>query len=663
MGYRASHRLIASVVAAFAIGTGSHALAQDQAGQDGGFKILPQSAIDVGTTGVAGDTRYFGMFNGMTEDGIYANANADLALRDDATGTWLWFAANNLGLDNREFRFEHERQGDWKYFIDFSQFTQRNPLQITTGLTGIGEPVQAVSGTTPREVDLETGRNGIKLGFGKRFGRNMDLKVGFRNEQKRGERQWGAQGFNFITEPVDFVTREVTATSSYTGKRLQLTGGYIGSFFVNDNEVLDNDSSQPRIALPPDNEAHQVHLAGAYAVAPATRATFKVSYGLAIQNEGFFTAPTFAGNDRRDLGGRVDTTLAQVGLSARPMPKLAINAKLRYEDRDDRTERTQYITASGTRSGFNIPFSRTTMKGDLEASYTLPKRFRLIGRVKQENWNRSKPLLRQASFRDDTYETSLEIELRRALVDNLGGSVAYTRSMRNGSEWHDGTDARIDAINLADRDRDKLRLSLSWAPREKFSAQLRLEYSADTYDSRPLGPRSGSMLMASIDMGYQLSRHWNVSAWTSFNDLRLDQASNGDGTDAGGGGVTDEDWAADLHHLGASVGFAVRGRLMDRLTTGAEVQYSTDRSKHELTGLEASVIPNLPDIRYQQASVGLFLDYKLSTNGRVRLNYGYSRISAQDWTWQTWTYADGTTVGIPEREDTHFIGIAYSHRW
>ncbi|MDH3239107.1 MAG: MtrB/PioB family decaheme-associated outer membrane protein [Alphaproteobacteria bacterium] len=624
---------------------------------------MPQSTVEVGATGVTGDTRYFGMFNGMADDGLYAIADADVALREDATGTWMWFTAHNLGLDSRELGFSHERQGDWRYFIDLSQFTFRNPLEITTGLTGIGKPDQSVSGTALREVDLETKREQLKTGFTKRLGRNLDVKMKFRHEEKRGERQWGAQGFNFLTEPVDFVTREVTGTADYTGRRLQLSGGYIGSFFTSAHEVLDNDSSQPRIALPPDNSAHQVHLAGAYALTPTTRATFKASYGIAIQDETFFTAPTFGGNTRGDLGGQVNTTLVQLGLTARPMRKLAVNAKLRYDDRDDRTDRAQYITASASRSGFNIPFSRTTLTGDLEAIYSLPQRFRVIGRLKQENWNRSKPVLRQASFRDDTYETSYGIELRRPLMHNLGGSISYTRSVKNGSRWHDGTDGAIDAINLADRERDKVRLSLSWVPQERLTAQLSLEYSDDVYDSRPLGPRDGSTLLASLDVGYQLSQDWNVNAWTALSDFRLDQASNGDGTAVGGGAITDEDWAADLQHLGIAAGFGVRGRLTDSLTTGAEAQYSTDRSKHELTGLDASVIPNLPDIRYRQASVGLFLDYKISASRRIRLNYGYSRIVAKDWTWESWTFADGTTIEIPGREETHFIGIAYSHRW
>jgi hypothetical protein len=34
-----------------------------------------------------------------------------------------------------------------------------------------------------------------------------------------------------------------------------------------------------------------------------------------------------------------------------------------------------------------------------------------------------------------------------------------------------------------------------------------------------------------------------------------------------------------------------------------------------------------------------------------------------DWTWQNFTYSDGTTVTIPERQNVVFIGASYHYRW
>ena len=36
-------------------------------------------------------------------------------------GTWLRFDGRNLGLDSRQLRFEHNRQGNWGYFIEYGQ--------------------------------------------------------------------------------------------------------------------------------------------------------------------------------------------------------------------------------------------------------------------------------------------------------------------------------------------------------------------------------------------------------------------------------------------------------------------------------------------------------------------------------------------------------------
>ena len=650
----------ATLIAALAV---PPAAGQDAPEAKSGFVILPQSGFEAGGAGIVGDARYFGMYSGLDDSGLYAAFDGALVLRDESTGRWIRLTGSNLGLDSREFSFEHERQGDWRYSVDLSQTPKSNPLEITTGLTGIGSPVQSVAGTALRPVELETERKSARFSLSKLFGRNIDVKAEYRLEEKDGERQWGSQGFNFLTEPIDFVTHEISGSASYTGQRLQVTGGYLGSFYRNDNKVLDSDAGQSQIALPPYKQAHQVYLNGAYAITPKTRATLKASYGVALQDDAFFTQPAFPGNNRSDAGGQVISTLLRLGLNTRPLPKLTLNARLRYDERDDRTDRAQYIGPSASRTGFNIPYSRSTTTADLEARYRLPMGFGLAGGVKYEHWYRSKPVLRQASFRDNTDEASVRIELRRALREDLGGMLGYVHARRTGSGWHDGSAGQIDSINLGDRTRDKVRVALDWAPREDFTAGLRLEASFDTYDSRPLGPREGDTRFASLDLTYQIMKGWSVTAWGSLTDIRLDQATNGDGTDVNGAPVNDEDWRADQRQIGKAVGLMLRGDVMEGLKIGADFEFATDRSEQEVTGLGPSILPSLPDIRYRQAGMRLFADRRLSECSRIRINYGYWRLSADDWTWREWVYADGTTVRIPEREETHFLGIAYSYRW
>ena len=86
-----------------------------------------------------------------------------------------------------------------------------DPLTISTGLTGIGTNEQSVAGTGVRGVELETRLNRLKFGFGKHLGRGFDVSVDFSREEKDGERLWGVQGFNFLTEPIEFIHQEVNA--------------------------------------------------------------------------------------------------------------------------------------------------------------------------------------------------------------------------------------------------------------------------------------------------------------------------------------------------------------------------------------------------------------------------------------------------------------------
>jgi hypothetical protein len=134
--------------------------------------------------------------------------------------------------------------------------------------------------------------------------------------------------------------------------------GYLGSFFNNDiNQVtIDNPlrltdaataSSQGRISLAPDNSLNSFHVTGAYELPsefPARIAT-TLSYGLRQQDDDFLphTINSVLGGDpglvlpRDSLDGKVQTYLANVLMTARPLPDLDLRARYRYYQLDNDT--------------------------------------------------------------------------------------------------------------------------------------------------------------------------------------------------------------------------------------------------------------------------------------------------------------------------------------
>ena len=642
----------------------------------------PESTISIGAGYVDKDGARFGQYTGMHESGLYGLLDADVVHRNDATGTWLKFTGRSLGLDNRALRFEHNRQGDWGYYLEFSQTPRYEPFTVTTAVTGIGTanlriPAVFTAGT---ETQLKTKREAIGLGFSKWVMGGFDVQVGFRNEEKDGERLFargttGGTGlFEFAPEPINSTTRQLEVTLGYTGQKLQLSGGYYGTTYNNKNPALNfaggnaGLSTFTPIALPPDNQSHQLHLSGGYNFTSTTRASFKAAYTRATQTDAFIL-PTAASVGRSDLGGRVDTTLMQMGVSARPLSKLSLLANIRYEDRDDKTPIARYFTgatATSTFNGDNEPRSIRRTSGKVEASYQLPMSFRVTGGVDYEEKKRSASAVRVVSQRDRTDETSYRVELRRSMSDTVTGALAYVHSDRSGSPFsttvlNNGTAGSnlIAPIHLADRKRDKVRLSLNWNPTEQFGLQFMLDEARDDYRARDalgLGPQKGKAQSYSLDGSYTFSDTWQATAWASRNDNRMDQTT-------AVGAAAGQIWAAALRNRGDAFGLGVRGKPMARLEIGADLSYSDITDEYQQQAITGTARTSLPDVSTKLTSLKMFGKFALQKNAGVRLDYIYDRFNTNDWTWTNFTYTDGTTLTQKPNQKVHFIGISYYYRW
>ncbi len=658
---------LAATAATVLAGVGAYAAEGDE------ITVLtkPESNIEFGLGYVNKDGLRFGQYSGLNEKGTYGLLGGSLIKRDDATGTWLILKGRNLGLDNRELRFEHNRQGNWGYFIEYGVTPRFNPYTVNTGLTGIGTATQTINGTALRDVDLKTKREAVTLGFSKNLPAGWDFQVRFRNEEKDGARQWGQGGppVNFLTDPINQTTRQLDAILGYTGEKLQLSGGYYGTLFENHNTVLNVLAVFPstvvftQMALPPGNQSHQLHLAGGYSFTPTTRGTFKLAYTRATQNEAFFVAPTL--NTRSDLGGAVDTTLLQMGIVARPMPKLSLRANLRYEDRDDNTPLALYTTVfpTSTLDGFNEPRSIRTLTGKLEASYALPLSFRLTGGVDYDEKKRNTFRVASVSQRERTDETSYRVELRRSMSETLTGTLAYIHSDRDGSPFL--TTVRNDnslgsnliaPMHLRDRKRDKVRLSADWQATEQLSLQFRVDESRDNYGQRAgstLGGQKGEASAYSVDAAYAFNDQWQATAWISRDDTRYEQLTRAIATP----------WQAKLRNAGDSFGLGVRGKPLSRLEIGGDLSQSDMRDENRQQALSGAAAAVVPDFSTKLTKLNLFAKYAVNKNVDFRLNYIYDRFSTDDWTWTNWTYSDGTRVLQSPTQKVHFIGVMMNYKF
>ncbi len=646
----------------------------------------PSSKVDAGIGIVTRDNGRFGQYTGQHKDRAYGLLDLTFNRRDDASGTWLQFIGRNLGLDSRELRLEHRQQGNWGYFITFGETPRVSPYTVSTTLSGIGTGTLAEGGEPRRDVRLETKREALGLGFEKHLGSGFDLSVRFRNENKEGTRLYGRTSVRFLVDPIDYRTQQLDGTLGYRGEKLKLTGGYYGSWFSNALNRIDatpvNASAFSPIGLPPGNQSHQFSLSGTYAFTPSAHATFHLSRARATQDDTFFLTPR-SSVPRTDLGGRIDTTQAQLGIFARPLPRLSLRADLRYEDRDDKTPIYVYTTppATGTHDGNNEPRSFKSTVGKVEASYSLPMGFRVSGGVDYDKRHRKTYAIRSVGHRDETEETSYRLELRRTLSETVNGSLSYVRSDRGGSEWLTNrltTGAvgsnLVNPLHLADRDRDRWRLMLDWTPFAQLTLNFSLDDAKDRYSGRQLGARTGKAQLYTLDATYTPSEKLMVNGWISQADTKAEpeqamceNATVTGGVCAGGGVGTlaDPIWSASLRNIADTYGIALRSRPTARLEFGAELVHAKDLGQFNQRAVSpaSAPIPFIPDANYKRTTLKLHAKWAMQKNAGIRIQYVHDRFATDDWYWTNFTYADGTTVRQDPTQKVNFIGASFYYEF
>src|SRR5262245_12987261 len=666
----------------------------------------PQSEVSVGLGYWSKDRPRLGTYDGMNQKGPYGLLDAFINSREDRTGTWFNLEARNLGIDTAEMRAEWLRQGTFGIFAAYTRTPPDEPYTVFTAVQGIGTTTQRVptpSATELGGIHLGTLRESLGAGFTKVLGGGYDFRVNFKSEDKTGDRLWGRGGApEFAAEPINSNTRQLEAILSYTSKQFQLNGGYYGSWYTNRNAMVDtaltSGASPFFLSLPLDNQQHQVFVNGGYNLSESTRATFKVSYARATQNEQIPVGtgvPTLAGAPTQ-LDGRLDTTLMQAGVTSRATREFTWLASLRYYNSDEKTPQFRVVD-NGTGCAATgacvdtTPLQIKTTSGKLEGNYRMPQNWTLVGGLDVSHQERNVPLgnvnaagvdlQRWVPWRANVDETTLRIEARRSLAETLNGRIALSHSKRDGSEYTATNQAQSDLINpihIADRDRNKLKLMLDWMAAQSLTLTFNVDYAKDDYkngDARPYGLIDGTASLFSIDAAYAINEKWSLSAWYTRDQTEATQRGQRNGT----GDPAEAVKEAQLEDVGDTLGIGLRGMLAPKLKAGLDLLYSKNVNKYPesitLVGAgnvyRSGTTGPLPNITNTLIRINLNAVYSLQKNAELRFDWIHERWKTDDWSWlfadgTPFTYGtstDGTQLVQASKQNADFVGVRYIYRF
>ena len=234
-------------------------------------------------------------------------------------------------------------------------------------------------------------------------------------------------------------------------------------------------------------------------------------------------------------------------------------------------------------------------------------------------------------------------------------------------------------MNMADVDRNKLKLAGSWTPTDQLELQVILEGGTDK-NSMPFNPialgkgwRESSNKLVSLDANYAVSDNWKINAYASSGSQNL-QVNHSTG------------YIADLTSPTDSFGLGVTGKASSRLEVGAQLTLLRDSTRY---GLRASptvtgtlpnitqVAPNannlaqvaigLPDVSYTSSTLNLFGKYAVDKKSDIRVSMVYQRATLDEWSWVnngvSFVFGDNTTVKMSPEQTVTFIGASYIYKF
>jgi MtrB/PioB family decaheme-associated outer membrane protein len=697
--------------------------------------IEKQASVEVGGAYVSGDSKeraFWGQYNGMRYQDAYGILNFDYSRLDTSTGTWLDVIGSNLGLQTREIGVLWWRQGNWKVTADYNELWSVNPYTVNSGVAGLGTTTPTATYLTGGagsgyDYDPSTKRRSLSLGGSKWFGGEFQLEGSISGEKKTGNTLFGVgnncpgtvssgctftpgtnAGFGvlYFPQPVDYNHTQVEARLNYAGSSLQLSGGYYGSFFTNNNGALvpgipgtlNNAVGAPLpapglqgylnqpVASAPENQYNSFDLTGAYTFSPKLRTNFKLAYAQGKQNQEFAGAGlTGAPAGIGSLDGEVTSTLAQARLIANPIANLSINAEYRYQNNADDTPVVLYNQVAATTYS-NQRVSRENNSAKLEASYRFPWAIQGLAGVGWTAVNRGSftptaSYTGVSALREETDETSWWLEVRRSMTQTISGSLRYTGSSRDGSNWlapaaggvglvtvtDPATQLGPNAIympTMADRDRSAVRLLLNWMATDALSVQFAIDYGRDTYNApTQYALQDTKFDLYTLDLNYALSEAWSLNGFVSMGSQKLNQAR-----------PQGYIMAFDESSLNAGIGF--NGRVGEKLRLGGTLSYVSNEDKYEQSVGATTSAGNaallaatggLPEVVFRRMDLKLFGTYAFSDRSTIRADAAYQRLTYEDWGWAyggtPFLYSDNSSVYLQPNQNVGYIGVSYIYSW
>ncbi|MBI5908810.1 MAG: MtrB/PioB family decaheme-associated outer membrane protein [Betaproteobacteria bacterium] len=613
--------------------------------------------LDVGVGSVSEKSAKFGEYNGLDKKGGFLIGDGAVRSRGEDGAYWN-LNASNLGLKSRSLDAEGGQQGKYKLLLKYDEIPHFISDSAQTPFAGSGGasltlPAGYPAATTAnmplagtlQQVEIGTDRKRLGMGASWTPVRDWEYAVNFRHETKEGtKRTAGAFFVNAaqLVEPVDYVTDQVDASASYSGGKWQAKLAYYGSTFRNNNDSLNwqnpftflpgfPGAGAGQLALPPDNQFHQVLASAGYQFSERTRASADIALGRMTQNDGFLASTqnatlAVAALPGSSLNGRADTLDANLKLSSAVTDRLRLNAAYTHNDRDNRTPQSLYPSvATDMFTGApraNLPYGFTQEKFRLSADYKVLANTKVFAGVDSES--------RKRTFQevDRSREDTVWGKIASRILDKADLSLRFAHGERRNSGYQvvsgiaPPENPLLRKYNMASRTRETVAVRADISIAENVNLGLGLDTSNDDYLDSAVGLLSGRDLNLNGDVSVILTQDTSLHLFANHQEIKSRQA--------GSQTFSIPDWSGENKDRIDFFGIGLKHvAIKDKLEIGAD--YGSSRSKGEISVNTGALNPAFPNLSTTLDSLKLYASYRLKDKVSLQASYWHERYDSKNW--------------------------------
>jgi len=612
-----------------------------------------------GFAGVSGDDLFhFGDYTGLDDSGLYFAG--DLFARYlDEDARFFRIEGYRLGLDSQAIFAEGGTQGHYEYRVSYQGIPRRfydntaTPFRqsgdealnllsgwvrapTTQGMTALGTSLAPVS--IARDWAI------LQLGMAYEISSQWAFDVNYRQQKRDGQSlSSGAYFFDaaMFAAPVVDTTDEVEAVVEYSAETWHVSASYWGAFFDNGVSSLTFDNpyaavspgaDSGQLARAPDNDSHQLRIAGSMILPARTTLVGHASIGRMEQGESFLpytiNSQIVAGLlPSPSADAEVETTSVGLRLTSSPMRKLTVEGDFRYNERDNRTpERVFNYVVTDL---FNAADSATNIAYDYERSeFRLRGEYRVLSRTKLQAGYDYEEFELSGQERGTTDTDRLWLQLRTRAIPNLDVDVELYTEDRDGSVYTPintvtaPQNPLMRKYNMADRERDGVKGTVSAFVTERINVGFNAEVNEDDYTDSLIGLQASEYSRFGLEASYAAAS--GMTVYGAFYEEDVES------TLANSQSFAAPDWfsTTDDNFVTGNLGVTFPD-IIDRLDFSA--QFAITESEGDTAGNTNGLASAFPAFESSLQQFQLGLDYQYSDALSLQFKYFYENFDTDDW--------------------------------